>query len=194
MMPYSTNPALLVQRMSEMLELKAGRACQWHTTADPQITQRLATRIRENLWIAHTYPKIFPELAQAYHAFSIHVVGPGVVEAKPWPDITLAASTGEPWGKAYEISTVARTTAQQCIDAWMAHLPSNDPVNFQQTTLPDDELQALWHWAIQTDTHPKLMILKGPGHMTLALAVSSMESVAWHPPKPPAKPEKNYDF
>jgi hypothetical protein len=200
MMAYSINRDVLRARMHLMGELAAGRACRWTTAEDPVATRRLWYSIREALSIASRYPEEFPALALADKAFTIHIIRPGLVEAKPrktpkvevvrgqHPDIPIHGP--EVWGQ--EQDTVAPTTAQQLIDAWMAHLPSSDPLHFQQVALPIEELFKLHDWV--SARVPKMMMLVGEGMITLSLLEIGMESYAWHPPEPPKKPERSYDL
>lgn len=200
-MAYSTSPDIVRDRLELLTELQAGRACRWTTQADRQETQRLAYRIREALYAASIHAKEFPELARAYYLFSIHVIEPGLIEAKIKSQAGVETSGSSaprvlpihglaPWGR--EVSTVAKTTAQELIDAWQAHLPSNDPLKFEQTTLPAKELAALHRWA--SEWKPRLMLLVGAESITLSLATPDMADFAWQPPPPAPKPEKLYDI
>ena len=200
-MAFSTSPEIVYDRLELLVELQAGRACRWTTEPDRQETQRLAYRIREALFAASNHPKQFPELARAYFNFSIHVIEPGIIEAKLKSQAGVEVSRTDaprvlpihglaPWGR--EVSTVAKTTAQELIDAWQAHLPSNDPVKFQQTVLPVEELTTLHKWA--GERQPRLMILVGAESITLSLLTPDMAAFAWQPPPPPPRPEGKYDI
>lgn len=199
-MPYSINPELAEQRRQEFnLDALAQGAQRWKVSPpDPAYTRRCAYRIREALVIGHMYPERFPILAMAYDRYSIHVIEPGVIEAKlkanPTVDsvgITPQHGGGAPWGR--EQATVSPSAADQIIDAWQKHLPSSDPMNFPQTTLSDSELQKLWEWA--TRRNPRLMILVGVGTITVSLRQAGMDAYSWSPPKPPqAPPKEEFDL
>jgi len=185
-----------------LAELQAGRACRWRV--DPptrEETHRLAYRIREALYCASIHALRFPELALAHRSFSIHEIEPGLIEAKlkaqAGVELTAGGSPREVpvhglavWGK--EVSTVSKTTAQELIDSWQAHLPSNDPLKFPQTRLPPEELKVLHSW---TSSHePKLMLLVGAESITISLRTPDMATFAWQPPPEPKKPERKYDL
>lgn len=204
-MAYSTNPEIVYDRMPLLRELAAARATRWRLdTPDRDATRRFVYRVREALYCAWIHKDIFPELALAYENFSIHLIEPGVVEAKlkiqdGLDGVRVEAPGAETpvhgtavWGK--EVSTVSKTTAQELIDAWQAHLPSNDPLKFPQTKLPPEELRALHVWASSEDRHPRLMILVGAESITLSLRTPDMAAFAWQPPPEPPKPEKPYDI
>lgn len=187
-MSYNTNPALVEARMGLLLELVAGRACRWHTSPDRESTKRLEYKIHESLYIASLYPERFPELAAARRRFSISVVSPGVIEAKPRETgeafatpIHGTAVAGKP------VPTVGVTTAQGVIDSWLMHMPSQDAINFQQSTLPPEELKKLYTWAIEHQ--PKLMLLVGERTLTLSLFDADVAEYAWHPEQKPVEPE-----
>ena len=201
-MAYSTNPEIVVARLGLLTELQAGRACRWRV--DPPTrreTHIQAYRIREALFCANVHADQFPALALAYHTFSIHEVEPGLVEAKlktqAGVEVSAASVTREvpihglaPWGR--EVSTVSKTTAQELIDGWQAHLPSNDPLKFPQTKLPPEELRLLHSWA--SSNTPRLMLLVGAESITISLTTPDMAAFAWQPPPEPKKPEKQYDL
>ena len=198
-MGYSSNPNIVEQRMGLLLELKAGRACRWKTTPDMAHTNRLKARIHEALYIASQHPDRFPELAIAARNFALYTIEPGVIEAKPKyiPQVSTDSSLSTPtqgtapFGR--EVSTVAKTSAQDLIDAWNAHTPSQDPVNFQQTTLDESELEKLYKWT--SEHEPRLMILVGPGFITLALEEIGAATYSWQPKNPqPQIVEKRYDI
>ena len=201
-MAYSTNPELVRARLGLLTELQAGRACRWRV--DPPTrreTHIQAYRIREALYCANVHADKFPELALAYKIFSIYEVEPGLVEAKlrtqAGVEISAAPAPREMpihgqavWGR--EVSTVAKTTAQELIESWQAHLPSNDPLKFPQTKLPTEELTKLHAWT--TSHEPKLMLLVGAESITISLRTPDMAAFAWQPPPEPKKPEKQYDL
>lgn len=199
-MGYSENPDVLEARRESLSELEAGHACRWHTTKNKRVTRRKAYELREALYIASLFPEKYPALAEAHRTFSIHVIEPGLIEAKLKPTHTddLKVMPGAeppihgigPWGRP--TSTVGKTTAEQVIESWQAHMPSLDPVHFQQTFLPHDELVKLYEWS-RTQT-PRMMILtaEGEGWLTLSLRDASMDDFAWKPsqPAPPLVEEK----
>lgn len=198
-MGYSTNPALLEARRPALAELEAGRACRWVLPGiDLTSTRRRVNEIREALYIASLYPHRYPTLAAARDAFSIHIVGPGVIEARPKSardtvisaDTVLPSTGTQPWGLSQP--TVGITTAREVIDSWRAHLPSNDPIHFAQTTLPIDELKRLYIWA--SGSSPKLMLLVGDGFLTLALHEIEADAYAWTPPAEQTEPEPDFDL
>lgn len=199
-MGYSTNPAVLDARRESLAELEAGRACRWRTTANRQVTKRKAYEIREALYIAGLYPDKYPALAQAYHAFSIHVVEPGLIEAKPrtieTPDIRVQppATFGGQTPHGRPTPSVGLTTAAEVQASWQKHLPSSDPINFQQTLLPPAELHKLWEWA--TEQSPKLMILTAEGEawLTLSLFEAGMQDYAWRPTEVPVVKEEKFNL
>lgn len=197
-MGYSINREVLEARRDLMAELELGRACRWTTAADMRATKQLAYDIREALYIASLYPQEFPALARARESFSIFVIKPGLIEAKPRSSATAPAVVRHdetpihglgPFGR--EQSTVGKTTATEIVEAWDAHAPSLDPINFQQTTLPPEELRALYNWAIAHTPH--LMLLVGDGFLTVSLRDPDVDAFAWHPPQAPPKPEPEYD-
>lgn len=196
-MGYSSNPAVLEARRSWLTELELGRACRWTTKADFNVTRRRAYELREALYIASLYPDAYPALAQAHSNFQITIIKPGLIEAKPKLDQSdLAVVSGsvpihgiEPFGKP--LGTVGITTADQAIEAWQAHAPSLDAINFQQSALSLTELTLLYNWAI--DHTPKLMMLVGEGFLTLSLRDAEVAGYAWQPPQTAAKPEEDFD-
>jgi hypothetical protein len=182
-------------------ELELGRACRW--TVDPPTldeTKRRAYEIREALYIASLYPSEFPALAQARKNFSLFIIKPGVIEAKPRGTSSLAPALLKdretpihgigPWGR--EVATVGLTTSAEVQRAWLDHEPSLDPIHCQQTTLPLVELKDLHVWA--TLHTPRLMLLVGEGFITVSLRDTEMDGYAWKPPEPEPEPEKNYDL
>lgn len=198
-MAFSINPQLAEQRRVELnLDALAEGAQRWRTTPDPVITRRLAYRIREALYIGNMYPERFPILAMAYDRYAIHIIEPGIIEAKLKSNPTVQSSGitpqhggGAPWGR--EQATVGPSAADEIIDAWQKHLPSSDAMNFPQTTLTDDELMKLWEWA--TRRNPRLMILVGAGTITVSLRQAEMDSYAWSPPAPPKQePKTEFDI
>lgn len=198
-MGYSTNPALVEQRRPALAELEAGRACRWtFQTTDPSVLRRRANEIREALYIARLYPDRFPELAAAAEAFSIHVVYPSVIEARPKQgrDVQLNAHAlvpqhgTQPWGVSQP--TVGITTADEAIHAWRLHLPSNDPVHFPQSSLSVAELTKLHQFAVINE--PRLMLFAGDGFLTLALREIGAEPYAWSPPAAPVEPEPDIEL
>jgi hypothetical protein len=195
---YSTNPAVLEARRPQLAELELGRACRWRTAPDRDITRRKAYELREALYIASLHPEDYPQLALAYRGFSIHVIEPGLIEAKPRAGAELSTPQLRydtpvqgitPFGR--EVSTVGKTSASEVIAAWDARIPSLDPVHFQQTTLPESELRLLWDWA--SSHFPKLMLLVGEGFLTLSPLEAGMDDFAWKPAVPPPAPEPEYN-
>lgn len=188
-MPFSRNPDLVRQRAALVADLKSGGASIWRVPPNPQDTQKYAQQIRETLFIASLYPDQFPELAAAHKNFAIHVVGPGLIEAKLKPNAD--GTTGQaPWGK--EQHTVELSTAHDIAEAWQKHLPSSDPLKFENHQLSPDELKLLYKWC--NDRTPKLMMLvTNTGHLTLALREPGSESYSWHPPGEAPKEEPEYD-
>lgn len=196
-MGYSSNPAVLEGRRELLVELELGRACRWNTTPDRDVTRRKAYEIREALYIASLHPEHYPALALAHKAFSIVIVQPGLIEAKPKAGVELASLKPmnsvpvhgiEPFGQP--VPTVGVTTAREVIDAWDRHAPSLDAINFQQASLDLVELTVLWNWA---NAHtPHLMMLVGTGFMTLSLRDSEVTDYAWSPPKG-VPPEEVFD-
>jgi hypothetical protein len=199
-MGYSRNPELVEVEMPNLLELKAGRSCRWTTAPNWPATSSLLRRLRQALYIANLYPERFPELALASKNFALHLVGPGIIEAKPKQTATvetdlhaIARVQGGPvWGK--EVSTVGKTTADEIVTAWAEHQPSNDPLNFQQTKLSPEELSKLYHWAKNGNNHPELMLLVGEGFLTVALVERGAPE--WSPPAglTSIKKETKYDI
>lgn len=185
-MGYSKNPALVEREMPNLLDLKAGRSCRWKTDPTWPATSRLLNRLRQALYIANLYPDRFPELALASKNFALHVIEPGIIEAKPKLTASVETDTkitgrtqgGPVWG--YEQSTVGKTTADEIVTAWANHQPSNDPIQFQQTTLSDAELSKLYHWAKNGNNHPELMLLVGKGFLTVSLVERGAPE--WTPP------------
>jgi hypothetical protein len=175
-----------------MTELIAGHSCAWRTAPDRVVTERLCARIRQALNIASKHPDRFPELAKAYLHFTISIIEPGLIEAKPKVSAHVevidppAIMGGAPHGKP--ISTVGKTTAAELIDSWTAHLPSNDPVNFQQTILSTEELGKLYTWA--KSNIPELMLMVGKGFITVAPLDAGASAFAWTPATPPLAPER----
>lgn len=198
-MGHSTSRDTLTKRLPILAELAAGKACQWEVTPPtPDASRKLAREIHEALYVASLYPKEYPALAEARRAFSIHIVRPGLVEARRRPardldpratGLTTHGGGDQPAFKP--VPLVGHTTAQGIMDAWDGHTPSLDPLHFQQTTLPGVELIRLYAWA-QGHT-PKLQILVGAGFITLSLVEAGMEGFAWHPPVPTPEPEPSYD-
>lgn len=202
-MGYSINPQIVYRKRHLVAELEAGRACRWTMVPDPQLTRQKLAELREILWIASQHAEEFPDLALAHQTFSLSIVAPGVIEAKIKANVSpvaigasvaapqVAVHGGVPWGR--EQSTVGKTTAAEITEAWQAHLPSNDAMNFPQTRLPVEELTALYNWAIERT--PRLMLLVGDGHLTVTLRDPDVESIAgWHPPVPEPKPEPEYNI
>lgn len=190
-MGYSTNPAVLESRRPALAELEAGRACRWTLpTQDPTLTRRRANEIREALYIAKLHRAEYPDLAAAADTFSIHIVGPGVIEARPkqgrdallTPDTLVPQHGTQTWGS--QAPSVGVSTAEEVIDAWRLHLPSNDPVHFPQSTLSISELRRVYAWA--TTSTPRLMLLVGDGFLTISLREAGTEPYAWVPPVEPA--------
>lgn len=191
-MAYSTSPSTIESLGASLDELKAGRSAAW--TVQPGKEHYWARRVREALYIARLHPKRFPELARASSQFTIKVVSPTRVEAVPKdgvkPETTALGPTldsdepgpqhtgTQPFGKP--VSTVALTTALQVVNSWIKHLPSNDPINFQETVLSQEELVKLHTWA-QART-PKLMFFVFEGSLTLAVAEDDVIADSWHPP------------
>lgn len=183
-----------------LAELEAGRACQWVVDPpDPDATRKLAREIHEALYVASLYPGDYPALASARRSFSIHIVRPGLVEARqkptrdlsPSPTAGLSTHGGGDQPAYREVQLVGHTTAQGLMDAWAGHMPSLDALRFQQTTLPGVELIRLYAW---TQKHtPRLQILVGQGFITLSLVEAGMADFAWHPPVPTPEPEPSYD-
>lgn len=209
-MPYSASPSIVYSRMYLLQELNQGRSCRWTTSGSTLAeTQVLARKIREALYAAKKNPDLFPVLARIHDTMSIYVIGAGIIEAKPKQGAVVEALTkveptgritsgGDPWSGGEKAewgkrpATVGVSTAAEVIEAWQRHLPSSDPVHFQQSYLPVEELTALYQWA-KGEGHPTLMLLVGEGFLTVSLLEAGMEEYSWHPPKSPPKPERDYD-
>lgn len=200
-MGYGYNPDTVNLRRHLLTELEAGRTTTWVTAKSPQATRRRAYEIREALRIAARYPDRFPELAVAAENFSIHEVEDGLIEARFKSGKTETSAGGEsaihglePHGRP--VPTVGLTLADHIIGSWKAHLPSNDPLHFTKTTLPNDELVKLYVWARAWT--PKLMILVGEGlakdTLTLSLHDSTVMEFAWSPPEKTQKYMEDFDF
>ena len=157
-------------------------------------TSRLAYRIREGLAIPSNWPSRFPELARYAKGYAITTPRPGRVEAIMRPERIVSVSAVKTHGSrphGQEPTQVRLTSAQAIIDSWQAHLPSNDAINFKQTSLPYDELKRLFHWA-QANA-PKLMILAADNTLTLALYEIGVGEHSWHP-KPDPEPEESLNL
>lgn len=196
---YSTNPTVLEARRPALIELEEHRACKWtFDGANAEVTKRRAYEIREALYIAKLHAADYPALAAAYDIFSIHIVGLGVIEARLkdsrdallTPAALIPTHGLQPWGLSQP--TTAMESADQIIDTWRAHLPSNDPVHCAQTTLPLTELKRLYVWA--TSQQPRLMLLVGDGFITIALREAGAEPYAWAPPPEPPLPEPDFNL
>lgn len=193
-MAYHISPSTVESRAAILAPLKTGQAHAWLLATDnPAAARRFADRIREALRAAAAFPQRFPELAAAASRYTIRVISPSRVEAHPKGDPVRVASSGpardyeppvhggETWGEP--VPTVGLTSAQDLIASWRAHLPSNDPIHFPQTTLPYDELVKLYGWA-QLNT-PRLMLIVGESHITLSLHDTSVDEIAGWKPQPP---------
>lgn len=199
-MAYSLNPQLVRDRAVLLAPLAEGKATAWACESDPAATRRLAYRIRECLWIAaqRANRAEFPELARAAERFTIVVVKPGLVEARPKQALhaSLVPTQVLQGAAVYEparpnVPTVGLTEAEQLIDSWRATQPSNDPLRFNDTRLSLDELTKLHKWASDPAHH--LMVIVGPTHVTLAKFDKRVAGdVAWTPPKP-GTPVKSFD-
>lgn len=195
-MGYGTNAQTVLDRMAVLQPLEALQTHQWVVKGGYKETAKEAYRIREGLYIAGLYPSRFPKLAAAAERMSIHVVARGIIEARLKPTSSVESAPAhlrqvthglEPFGR--EVPTVSMSTAQECIDSWIAHQPSNDPVRFVNTVLSPDELLKLYQW---TRTHwPKLIILLGEHNKTLILSLPDphIQEFAWSPAKPAEQPE-----
>lgn len=199
-MSYSTNPQLVVERMHDLLELKAGRACRWRVNpATPHQTKLHAYRMREALNIASKYPHMFPELARAYEAFEIWYIEPGLVEARPAAASNVVAGiTNRTTEPARSMApTVGLWQAEDVIEAWRRSQPTNDPINFQSTKLDTAELTKLWNF-FQEDArtnsmeHPRWMVLVGDSHITLTPWQEEVDKYSWKPAAQPT-PEEQFD-
>ena len=193
-MGYSVNPEVLEARIAAGMftQLAHGKACQWKPIATMVATKRYLDQIHEGLYIASLYPDRFPELARAKKNFRLHLVRPGLIEAKPKTDAGAVVSSSEP--AMPTVSTVGCVTAEDVISAWRDHMPSLDPINFQQHRLDALELEALYDWCERHE--PRLMILAGEGHLTLSLRVPfhGIEDPSWKPPVPTPPLERDYDL
>jgi hypothetical protein len=211
-MGYSTNPELVEKHRELLARLEAGETCRWLIKGGWDETRRTAFAIRQGLKIAGMYPQRFPALASAAAKFSIHIVARGTIEARvrSIPSVETAPAPAravqhglEPFGR--DVPSVGLTTAQEIIEAWRVHQPSNDPLRFTSTVLSTDELIKLYAWA--TGRAPKLMILVGEHNQTLVLTLHDMstKAYAWTPGKkkkevevpgwkPPKLPEPKEEF
>jgi hypothetical protein len=214
---YTDNPDVLRQRLAEdpgLQQLERWRSAAWNT--DPGDARRVAIRVREALYIAAQHPEDFPELAVAAEHFSVHVVSPTRVEARPkrvpkteastladsankgsvHPDNRSVDSPVHGIGEGLQLREVPRVglvNAAQVVDAWMKHLPSNDPLLFTETVLPYSELLTLYRWC-STKT-PKLMFFVSEQSklLTLSLREAGVYADSWHP-LPPAPKEEKFDI
>lgn len=199
-MGYSVNPEIVRERAELVIELAKGFPQVWELEPDHALTQRKAYSIREVLHVASLFPDQFPELAQADDMFSIHVVRPGRIEARFKSSSTVR--TGSPGSIPQQIhgivtpltgfKTVAQvglTTAEECIESWLGHLPSSDPLLLQRTDLNLNELVQLYTFC-STST-PRLMMLVGDEHITISLHEAGVAEIAgWQPPQVHAAPEE----
>ena len=178
-------------------DLAEGKPCQWNTEPSPKKTRDLAYQIREALFAAEENAEIFPELAEAHRNFSIHVVEPGLVEArlKPAPaevivrPVTPIHGVGA-WG--HPVNPAGVSTADEVIEAWVAHLPSNDPLHFTESDLEVAELVKLYEWT--QEWKPRLAILVSGDKLTLSLRDPEIEEFTWKPPVPEKAPEPEPDL
>lgn len=204
-MGYGTNIETLVSRLDHLDDLNMGRASVWTCTPTHAATRKLAWNIREALYIASLHEDKYPVLARAYRTFSIHIVGPGRVEARPKDQpIEVKSERLNPNPKPQPtpqhgvvganagfktVAQVALSSAHECIQAWEAHLPSSDPLLLQRTKLPEDELEILYDFCQQNT--PKLMILVGDDHITMSLYEAETATLAaWMPAAAQATPEE----
>lgn len=189
-MGYRKNPDLVSQRKAAdptlLADLERCKPTKWVTVKDAVVTERLAYRIRECLYIAARYPRRFPELAKASENFAIHIVEDGLVEAR-WK--TGGTETGvQTWGSQQEgevqgkiVSVTKYSTAEGLKNAWMEHLPSSDPLHFKQTLLSYEEMVDLYTWA--THRTPRLMLLADEPNekITISLLDPTVLEFAWAP-------------
>lgn len=198
-MGYSTNPELVEQRKSLLQPLAEGRTTRWTPDSDPTETKRFVYSLREALHIAALYPQRFPELARAAEKFTIVTTAPGSVEArfkhgKTETSVSSDAPTHglEPQGKL--VQQVGMLSADDVIESWRSHLPSNDPLHFTDTRLDFEELAVLWAFCVANV--PKLMILvdEEQGLLTVSPFDGSIEEFAWSPPEPAPPPEKEFNL
>jgi hypothetical protein len=191
LMGYSVNPTLVEQRRALVSNLERGIETSWVISSnDPADTQRHAYDIRETLYIASLYPKRFPKLAEAYRLFSIHVVRPGRIEARRKAgngDITVQGL--ETYGKPVPLIGLS---AEEIIQSWMSHLPSNDALHFTQCKLSYDDLIGLHAWV--SSRKPKMMMLwdEATSRLTLSLNDPTVEEYAWKPTEV-RPPQENLD-
>lgn len=200
-MAYSLNPQLVRDREALLRPLAEGKPAAWTCDADPAETRRQAYRIREGLWIAAQASNRaeFPALAAAHERFTIVIVKPGLIEARPKQSLHSVLVVGQVYQGATimeparpHVPTVGLTTAAQLIDSWRASQPSNDPLRFNETRLDDAELIKLHAWASDPNHH--LMVIVGPSHVTLAKFDKRVAAdVAWSPPRK-GEPLKEYNL
>lgn len=201
-MSYSTNPQLVVERMHDLLELKAGRACRWRVDPPtPHQTKLHAYRMREALYIAHEHAAAqFPELARAYEAFEIWYVEPGVVEARPSRGANISTNITNPSGEPARkmAPTVGLSLASEVTATWRKLQPTNDPISFKSTVLDVIELTKLWDFFEQDRKDcglpkPRIMLLVGESQLTLAPWQDDAAAYAWRP-KGATLPEETFDI
>ena len=184
-MGYSRSPAVVERELPHLGELIAGRACAWHVDPPDRLaTERFLTRLRQALAAARYNAVKFPELARAAERFSLHYIRDGLIEARPKSDSTksvlqssVPVSSGAVQGRP--VSTVNKSNALAVVQAWDAHLPSSDPLNFPGADLSEAELTRLYHWA--KSNVPKLMLLVAPGILTVSLLEAGAEAIEWRP-------------
>lgn len=195
-MAYSESIRTLENRRHLLTSLEAGQSSRWVT--DKGRAQNLARQIREALSIAAKNADAYPALARAAEMFKIEVPNSSTVQAVPKE--RKATVVGEaftphtrgsddlegdegPGGGGLAFGSpqvrVGLTTADQVIDAWVKHLPSNDLMNFPSTVLPYAELEKLHRWA--TARTPRLMFFVPEGSLTLSVAEDGVEEHSWHP-------------
>lgn len=190
-MGYSENPELLQSKMYLFTELREGKATRWTCGSSRVATKNFVEQIHECLHIASVNPQRFPELARAKQAFRIHVIRPGLVEARPRTSASVVVTSSESFAPV--VPTVGVKSAQEIINAWRDHMPSQDPIMFQQHKLDMLELTTLYDWC---DSHePRLMMLVGDAHLTLSLRVVFRgDDLSWKPPAPTPAPEREYNI
>lgn len=198
-MGYSVNPELVEQRKSLLQPLAEGRTTRWNCDPDLIETKRFVYALREALHIAALYPKRFPKLAKAAEDFAIVVVGPGMVEAKVKRGKTESSMSSDVAVHGLEaqgrvVPSVGIQKADDIIDSWQKHLPSNDPLHFTQTQLSFEELVELFIFC--KNNTPTLMMLvdEEQGLLTVSPFDGSIKEFAWSPPKPPSPPEKEFNL
>jgi hypothetical protein len=192
-MSYSVNPIVVHNSRALLKKIEKGQEDWWECEPDPQSTRKFAYKIREALYCARRHPSLFPKLAKSAELFSIVEAGDGRVEAKFKAGKTASSGSTdtpthglEPQGKA--VPTVGMHNAEQIIQSWKDHLPSNDALHFTQTNLDEIQLASLYEWT--RTWQPKLMILVGDQTLTVSLYDPSVKEFTWRPTLAAAEPEE----